>query len=134
MRQKIIITRDNSSSFERLKRELEKKGFEVFVVRANGEELVSALKAETPNVLVMDAFMEKFDALFVLETFGRQFKKAGTTVFIKAALKNRRFEKMILEKGADAFLLKPVSAEDLTGEKVTLKKSRRKRKLSFSRI
>lgn len=134
MKQKIIITRDNSSSFEKLEKELEDRGFEVFVVGADGEELISALKAETPNVLVMDAFMEKFDALSILKTFGRQFKQAGTTVYIKAALKNHRFEKLILEKGADGLLLKPVSVGDLTGEKVTAEKIHGTGKLSLSRI
>ena len=61
--------------------------------------------------------MKNRDALEVLSSLGGKLKKCGAKIFIKTALKSKRYEKRLLAKGADAYLLKPVELNAVIGKR-----------------
>ena len=126
MNEKVVITDDGSSALQKLVLDLEKNGFEVKLVESDGEKLERVIEKSIPDILIADAFMKNCDALEVLSSFGEKLKKCGAKIFIKTALKSKRYEKRLLAKGADAYLLKPVELDAVIGkrEPATKKKSK----------
>ena len=117
MNEKVVITDDGSSALQKLVLDLEKNGFEVKLVESDGKKLESVIEKSIPDILIADAFMKNCDALEVLSSFGEKLKKCGAKIFIKTALKSKRYEKRLLAKGADAYLLKPVELNAVIGKR-----------------
>ena len=116
MNEKVVITDDGSSALQKLVLDLEKNGFEVKLVESDGKKLESVIEKSIPDILIADAFMKNRDALEVLSSLGGKLKKCGAKIFIKTALKSKRYEKRLLAKGADAYLLKPVELNAVIGK------------------
>ena len=116
MNEKVVITDDGSSALQKLVLDLEKNGFEVNLVESDGEKLERVIEKSIPDILIADAFMKNRDALEVLSSLGGKLKKCGARIFIKTALKSKRYEKRLLAKGADAYLLKPVELDEVIGK------------------
>lgn len=129
MSEKVVITNDGSSALQKLVLDLEKSGFEVDLVESDGEKLERVIEKSVPDILIADAFMKNLDALEVLSSFGEKLKKCGTKIFIKTALKSKRYEKRLLAKGADSYLLKPVDLDAVIGKKKPAE--RKKPKITF---
>ena len=117
MNEKVVITDDGSSALQKLVLDLEKSGFEVKLVESDGKKLESVIEKSIPDILIADAFMKNCDALEVLSSLGGKLKKCGAKIFIKTALKSKRYEKRLLAKGADAYLLKPVELSAVIGKR-----------------
>ena len=117
MNEKVVITDDGSSALQKLVLDLEKNGFEVKLVESDGEKLERVIEKSIPDILIADAFMKNRDALEVLSSLGGKLKKCGARIFIKTALKSKRYEKRLLAKGADAYLLKPVELDAVIGKR-----------------
>lgn len=117
MNEKVVITDDGSSALQKLVLDLEKNGFEVKLVESDGEKLERVIEKSIPDILIADAFMKNRDALEVLSSLGGKLKKCGARIFIKTALKSKRYEKRLLAKGADAYLLKPVELNAVIGKR-----------------
>ena len=117
MNERVVITDDGSSALQKLVLDLEKSGFEVKLVESDGKKLESVIEKSIPDILIADAFMKNCDALEVLSSFGEKLKKCGAKIFIKTALKSKRYEKRLLAKGADAYLLKPVELNAVIGKR-----------------
>ena len=117
MNEKVVITDDGSSALQKLVLDLEKSGFEVNLVESEGEKLERVIEKSIPDILIADAFMKNRDALEVLSSLGGKLKKCGAKIFIKTALKSKRYEKRLLAKGADAYLLKPVELNAVIGKR-----------------
>ena len=117
MNEKVVITDDGSSALQKLVLDLEKNGFEVKLVESDGEKLERVIEKSIPDILIADAFMKNCDALEVLSSLGGKLKKCGAKIFIKTALKSKRYEKRLLAKGADAYLLKPVELNAVIGKR-----------------
>ncbi len=116
MNERVVITDDGSSALQKLVLDLEKSGFEVKLVESDGKKLESVIEKSIPDILIADAFMKNCDALEVLSSLGGKLKKCGAKIFIKTALKSKRYEKRLLAKGADAYLLKPVELDAVIGK------------------
>ena len=117
MNERVVITDDGSSALQKLVLDLEKSGFEVKLVESDGKKLESVIEKSIPDILIADAFMKNCDALEVLSSLGGKLKKCGAKIFIKTALKSKRYEKRLLAKGADAYLLKHVELDAVIGKR-----------------
>lgn len=122
MKKQVIITNDGSLSLSKLVRDLEANGFEVKLVESDGIMLESIIEKSVPDIIIVDAFMKNRDALDVLASLGGKLKKCDAKFFVKAALKNKRFENKLLKNGADAYLVKPVTLESVIGKRVFVTK------------
>lgn len=105
---KAIITEDGSETSHELAGILRSNGFEVSTVVKDGTKLVEKLNAgERPDVLLMDGFMPRLDALGVLRTIDSMHLEKRPIVMVLSSTDNQMFESEILNSGADYYFLKP---------------------------
>ena len=78
----------------------------------DGEELCSRIKSEEPDVVFMDAFMTRLDAIGVMRVIKKEkIKKPLFIVF--SSFHSTVLEREIMNSGADYFMLKPYDIEQL---------------------
>ena len=109
-----MITEDGSETLHELAGILRSNGFEVTTVIKDGTQIVDRFKdGERPDVLLMDGFMPKLDALGVLREIESMHLEKRPMVMVLSSTDNQRFESEILRSGADYFFLKPYSPKML---------------------
>ena len=105
---KAIITEDGSETSHELAGILRSNGFEVSTVVKDGTKLVEKLNAgERPDVLLMDGFMPRLDALGVLRASDSMHLEKRPIVMVLSSTDNQMFESEILNSCADFYFLKP---------------------------
>ena len=78
----------------------------------DGEELCSRIKSEEPDVVFMDAFMTRLDAIGVMRVIKKEkFEQPLFIVF--SSFHSTVLEREIMNSGADYFMLKPYDIEQL---------------------
>ncbi len=111
---KAMITEDGSETSHELAGILRSNGFEVTTVIKDGSRIVERLKeGENPDILLMDGFMPRLDALGVLRELDSMRLEKRPIVMVLSSTDNPRFESEILGNGADYYFLKPYEPEML---------------------
>ena len=111
---KAMITEDGSETSHELAGILRSNGFEVTTVIKDGSRIVERLKeGENPDILLMDGFMPRLDALGVLRELDSMRLEKRPIVMVLSSTDNPRFESEILNSGADYYFLKPYEPEML---------------------
>lgn len=111
---KVLLTEDGSEQIVELIRILRTSGCEVTPVAKDGMQIVRCLsQGETPDVLLMDGFMSRLDAIGVLRQIQTMKLLSRPAVMILSSADNSRFESEVLANGADYYFLKPFSPEML---------------------
>jgi len=91
---------------------LEQEGFSVELA-ANGEEALACLKAEKPDLILLDVMMPKLDGFSVLRQIRANFDTRQIPVILLTA-KGESSEKVRgLRSGANDYLTKPFNHEEL---------------------
>lgn len=109
-----MITEDGSETLHELAGILRSNGFEVTTVIKDGTQIVDRFRSgERPDILLMDGFMPKLDALGVLREIESLRLEKRPMVMVLSSTDNQRFETEILKSGADYFFLKPYSPKML---------------------
>ena len=82
-------------------------GFDVVSVAKDGSKVVEYIKINNPDIVLMDAFMPKVDALGVLGQLKKEnlSKRPNVVLFISGD--NPRFESELFAAGADYCFIKP---------------------------
>lgn len=114
---KIVLTDDGTEFTGNCTSALRGAGFEVTVAPKDGMETLNLVEKLEPDVLVMDSFLSRTDALGVLEGIRRRGLRKPVTMVL-SAVNNPNLEKEIVRNGADYYLLKPVDVSVLT-ERIT---------------
>lgn len=83
-------------------------GYDVIITPKNGAQVVMRLPMTCPDVVIMDAFMTELDAIGVLRKMDGLNLSKRPIVILLSAVDNSRFEKDILQAGADYYFIKPV--------------------------
>lgn len=105
---KAIITEDGSETSHELAGILRSNGFEVSTVIKDGICIIEKLKEGIiPDVLLIDGFMPRLDALGVLRELDAMHLEKRPIVMVLSSTDNQRFESEILKNGADYYFLKP---------------------------
>lgn len=78
----------------------------------DGEELCNRIKNENPDVVVMDSFMTRLDAIGVMRNIKRQNVKQPIFI-VFSSFHSSVLEREIMGSGADYFVLKPYDVEQL---------------------
>jgi len=102
---KVMLTEDGSETLHELAGILRSNNCEVSTVIKDGTQIVEKLKSgEVPDVLLMDGFMSRLDALGEL---GAMRLERRPMVMVLSSADNQRFEGEVLRSGADYYFLKP---------------------------
>ena len=105
---KVMLTEDGSETLHELAGILRSNNCEVSTVIKDGTQIVEKLKSgEVPDVLLMDGFMSRLDALGVLRELGAMRLERRPMVMVLSSADNQRFEGEVLRSGADYYFLKP---------------------------
>ena len=105
---KAMITEDGSETTHELAGILRSTGFEVSTVIKDGSMIIDKLKAgENPDIILMDGFMPRLDALGVLRELDSLKLEKRPLVMVISGADNQRFENEVLRAGADYYFLKP---------------------------
>ncbi len=114
---KIVLTDDGTEFTGSCTSALRAAGFEVTVAPKDGMETLNLVEKLEPDVLVMDSFLSRTDALGVLEGIRKRGLRKPVTMIL-SAVNNPNLEKESVRAGADYYLLKPVDVSVLT-ERIT---------------
>ncbi len=107
-RVKILLAEDGNEFGRECASALRSYGYEVMLAPKDGSEVLSAVKNHKPDVLLMDAFMARLDALGVLKLLGSEDLPKRPFVFLLSSIDNPEFEQEVLAAGANYYFLKPI--------------------------
>ena len=97
--------------------ELHLRAFDVRVVRAfHGMHGFAEASRHHPDLIVMDLAMPNGDGATILECIRRNARVAATPVIILTAMRDPVLKRRLFALGADGFLSKPLSFDDLAHE------------------
>lgn len=108
-----VIIADNSPEYgQAFGKTLQQKNFEVLLTPKDGSLLIKSIQAELPDVVIMDTFMAKLDAIGVMKMAKDLSKKP--LFFVTTLYDNELLEKEVLSHGAHYFALRPFDLQMMT--------------------
>jgi DNA-binding response OmpR family regulator len=119
MTTRVLIVDDEPSIVISLEFLLKREGFDVSVAR-DGQEGLTAIRDQHPDLVVLDVMMPKLDGFAVLEAVRADPDLAATRVLMLTAKGREAEQKKGLALGADAYLSKPFSTHELIAKARTL--------------
>lgn len=108
---KVLLTDEHDDVTTQLVSELQSFGFEVTLCGKNGDELIKCVERIKPDIVIMDAFLHRLDALGVLSRLSVPDSADKPLIFVLSGTDNTNLEKLIMRNGADYYFLKPVDAK-----------------------
>ena len=104
---KIMIVQESNEYSLHCAKFLENYGFDVITVAKDGSKVIEYIKINIPDVVLMDAFMPRVDALGVLDQLKNENLKKKPIVALLLTCDNPRFESELLAAGASYCFIKP---------------------------
>ncbi len=111
---KVLIAEENSDFLKNMLSSFRGFGFECISVPKNGEETVAAIEKHHPDIVVMEAFMARLDALAVLKLIPSMKLAEKPYIVVLSNADSSAFEQQLLSAGADYYFIKPVDVDMLT--------------------
>ncbi|MEZ7500102.1 response regulator transcription factor [Flavobacterium sp. Arc3] len=108
---KILIAEDDVMMLKTMEFKLKKEGFTV-IACANGEEAITKIKTENPDVIITDIMMPLINGLEMVRKVKAELKLNIPIIVLSGV----GLEKTVLEAfelGADDFITKPFSPNEL---------------------
>ena len=119
---KIIITEDVTEFLQSDLKSFQNFNFSVSFCSKDGEELCAKIVRDEPDIVLMDAFMTRLDAIGVMRNLQRRVRKPPIYI-VFSSFHSSVLEREILNNGASYFVLKPYDMEQLCESmKLLLKK------------
>jgi diguanylate cyclase len=110
---RILIVDDERDNRQVLEVILKHEGF-LILTAANGEEALGSVAQQPPDLILLDIMMPEMDGLAVVRKIRADPALSQTPVVVISALAAAEDRRAALEAGADAFLPKPFTMEELT--------------------
>ena len=105
----ILVVEDEESVRELVRMYLENEGFRVETA-SDGEEALDKVKANTPDLIILDIMLPKFDGWTVC----REVKKTSSVPIIMLSARTEEFDRVLgLDLGADDYIPKPFSPREM---------------------
>ncbi len=109
---KILVVDDIPINVLLLKRVLEKANYEVFTAQ-NGKEALDIMKRENISLVLLDIGMPVLDGLGVLDVKKHEIDIKNIPVIMVSAFSERNIIEESLQKGANAYIKKPIDKHEL---------------------
>ncbi len=111
---KVLIAEENGDFLRNMLVSFRGYGFDCVSVPKNGDELVSAIGKYQPDIIIMESFMARLDALAVLKLIPSMKLSAKPYIVVLSNADNSVFEQQLLMSGANYYFIKPVDVNILT--------------------
>lgn len=108
-----ILIAENNDFGQNCSSLLASYGYSTFLTDKDGAQVLARIKAEKPDIVVMDAFMLHVDALGVIKQLKDSHDVSKPMLVVLSSVDNQHFEAEIMGSGADYYFLKPVEVEVL---------------------
>ncbi|MBE9608562.1 response regulator transcription factor [Chitinilyticum piscinae] len=112
MSTKLMIVDDSNIIRSKISRTLSRHDLEVVATACNGEEAVSLFMSTRPDVVTMDLTMPMMDGLECIRALRRLNDKVR--ILVVSALADKSTAIQALMEGAQGFLCKPFTEDELT--------------------
>jgi DNA-binding response OmpR family regulator len=111
-RQLVLVAEDDEDIRALVRHRLSRNGFEVVMAR-NGEEALRLAEERPPDLAILDVRMPRMDGLEVVQRFRAGPRTARVPVLLLTASVQEADVVRGLEAGADDYLWKPFSPQEL---------------------
>lgn len=126
---KLIITEESGEISQENLKILQNFNISVLFCSKDGDELLSRIKQEQPDAVLMDSFMTRLDAIGVMRNIKRQ--NLHTPVFIVfSSFHSPVLEREIMSSGASYFALKPYNISEMCENITSLVKKNKENSLN----
>ena len=106
---KVLLAEDDQTMVSLLKTLLNMEGFEVLALDVDSD-VTAMVQREKPHALFMDVNLGGQSRMEILDTIRRQQELSGVRIVMTSGL---NFKEECINRGANAFLLKPFMPDDL---------------------
>ena len=110
---KVLLADDSADFGCSCKNALQSNGYDVIVTHKDGAEVLKRLEQDGVDVVLLDAFMPKVDAIGVMKEMSQLNLKKKPLTIVMSYSDNSSLEQQILTAGADYYFLKPFDAQTL---------------------
>lgn len=104
---KIVIADDSAELGQSCSKALKSYGMDVILCQKDGQEVLSKIKSEKPDVVLADVFMPNLDIIGVLNSIKGFDSGEKPMIMAMSSFDNQRLEKETLDAGASYYFLKP---------------------------
>ncbi len=109
-----VLLADDSADFGCLcKNALQSNGYDVIMTHKDGSEVLKHLEQNSADVVLLDAFMPKVDAIGVMKGMEQLKLKKKPLTIVMSYSDSSNLEQQILSAGADYYFLKPFDVQVL---------------------
>jgi DNA-binding response OmpR family regulator len=112
MRKKLLIVEDNTELLELLRLGFKQAGFSVSTA-ANGLEAIKKARSLSPDVILLDLILPELDGFAACEVLRRSQETAAIPIIMLTGLTSEFTRFAGMESGADEYVTKPASPEQL---------------------
>lgn len=112
MSKRVLIVDDEPNIVISLEFLMKREGFAVSVAR-DGEEALERIRAERPDLVILDVMMPKLNGFEVCETVRTDPQLAAVRILMLTAKEREAEMRKGISLGADAYIAKPFSTRDL---------------------
>jgi DNA-binding response OmpR family regulator len=115
MTTRVLIVDDEPNIVISLEFLLKREGFAVSVAR-DGEEGLTAIRTQRPDLVILDVMMPRLDGFSVLSAVRADPELAAVRILMLTAKGREAEQKKGLGLGADAYMPKPFSTHELVAK------------------
>ena len=116
-----VLLADNSEYFAvPCANTMKSKGLDVTMTEKDGQAVLAAIERACPDVVLMDFFLPRMDALGVLRSMHALELKKRPLVMLMSGFDNPALEREAMSAGADYYFLKPFDAAEMASRILTL--------------
>ena len=126
-RMKLLMTQEPTDNMTEIMQTLAQYGFSTAFCMKDGEELISRIQSEKPDVVIMDLFMTHIDSIGVMRAIRKQKPEKLPMFVVYSSFDSPVLEREVMSAGATYFVLKPFNLSDLAENIVRLSKRQRQR-------
>ena len=109
---RVLLVDDEPSILKIVGKRLEVEGFEVLVAM-DGQDALAKARTERPQVIVLDLMLPKLNGYEVCTLLKQDPRYQKTPIIIFTAKTHATNEQMAMECGANAYVCKPFSGQEL---------------------
>ena len=126
-RMKLLMTQEPTDNMTEITQTLAQYGFSTAFCMKDGEEVLSRIQNEKPDVVIMDLFMTHIDSIGVMRAIRKQKPEKLPMFVVYSSFDSPVLEREVMSAGATYFVLKPFNLSDLAENIVRLSKRQRQR-------
>lgn len=108
----VMVVEDNEKNRKLIRVVLKAKGYNV-IEATTGEEALSLLKEQRPDIILMDIQLPGIDGLTLIRQIKADVDKKDIPIIAVTAHAMKGDEQKILETGCDAYMSKPIDTREL---------------------